>query len=846
MRLTPLPIFPTIWLILLLATSSIQAQLTPVDSIAVQPLIRIDQFGYLPDAEKIAVLSDPVVGFNSALSYSPPSVLEVRERAGGALVFSGPVEAWNAGAVHDESGDRVWWFDFSDVEGPGEYFIFDPVANRRSHPFVVGEDVYAEVLKHAVRTFYYQRSGYEKLPQHAGAWFDGASHLGPLQDSVCRSATAKGDPSTARDLSGGWFDAGDFNKYVNFCYSTLHALLSAFEENPAAFADDYNIPESGNGLPDLLDEVKWELDWLLKMQRPNGSVLSKVSVSNWEAASPPSADTAPRYYGEAAFSSTATTASIFAHAARVFRLAGNPAFMAYADTLQQRAEAAWTWTEVNPMRSSYDNAGFQSANPETDVYRQDMAKLTAAIYLFTASGFSGYNDYVRDHFDEAHLIAWNYVYGFEAPIQSALVYYAVQIGADPTAAQAIRSAYEQSVRFGNSALFEAVDQKTDAYRAPLDAYVWGSNSTKSSYGNIYGNMVHYGLHESDAMAYREAMAGYVHYLHGVNPLGIVYLSNMYDYGGEYCVDEFYHNWFRDGSAYDNVHDSPIGPPPGYVPGGPHANYSPDAAYVGPPIVPPQNQPVQKAYKQWNTSWPENSWEITENAIYYQAAYIKMLSKFVNYRASFWLDDVRVRLEGFGDLPTSSLLTEAKILPQTQPFSQAPWFYGGSESLTNIAPDYADWVLLALRDSTGAVLDETAALLLDDGSVVDVNGDRRINFLQVAVDESVYVSVHHKGHLAVITKSVRTAGQLVDFRDPAQVAGIEQLVDMGDGYALHAGDFDNNGVINNLDYNRWVFDNAAINTYLNHDVDGNGVVNNTDYNFWVVNRSKIGVAKAQYD
>jgi hypothetical protein len=105
-------------------------------------------------------------------------------------------------------------------------------------------------------------------------------------------------------------------------------------------------------------------------------------------------------------------------------------------------------------------------------------------------------------------------------------------------------------------------------------------------------------------------------------MGKVMLSNMYAYGGDSCVNEFYHSWFGNGTIWDNVFTSLYGPPPGYVPGGPNKDFSILS------MSPPAGQPPQKAYKEWNTGWNgvanENSWEITEPAIYYQAAYISLL------------------------------------------------------------------------------------------------------------------------------------------------------------------------------------------------------------------------------
>jgi hypothetical protein len=120
----------------------------------------------------------------------------------------------------------------------------------------------------------------------------------------------------------------------------------------------------------------------------------------------------------------------------------------------------------------------------------------------------------------------------------------------------------------------------------------------------------------------------VHYLHGVNPLTIVYLSNMYEHGAENCANEIYHSWFGDGTIYDDALTSPNGPAPGYVPGGANPGFVQDSAYTGPRLAPPLDQPIQKSYKDWNTAWPEDSWQITEPGIYYQAAYVHLLSRFV--------------------------------------------------------------------------------------------------------------------------------------------------------------------------------------------------------------------------
>src|ERR1051325_4973633 len=129
--------------------------------------IAVDQFGYAPDMTKVAVISDPQVGFNAAESYTPGTTLEVRTWGSNTVVFSGARQTWNGGATNAQSGDKAWWFDFSAVTRWGEYYVYDPANDTRSARFRIDHCVYEEVLKHAVRVFYYQRRGAAQSPPYA-------------------------------------------------------------------------------------------------------------------------------------------------------------------------------------------------------------------------------------------------------------------------------------------------------------------------------------------------------------------------------------------------------------------------------------------------------------------------------------------------------------------------------------------------------------------------------------------------------------------------------------------------------------------------------------------------------
>lgn len=593
--------------------------------------IRIDQFGYPINARKVAVIASPQTGYNAPANYTPGSSVDVRNSSTNLTVFSAAPLAWNGGATDVQSGDKVWWLDFSAVTTPGTYYIYDAANNARSYEFRIGNDVYNDLLMHACRVFYYQRCGEAKSAQHAGVHYnDGVCHHGNLQDLNCRAVTDPTNAALARDLSGGWHDAGDYNKYTNFVNAPAHYLLEAYQQRPAVFADNWNLPESGNGIPDVLDELKVELDWLLKMQLPNGSALMKVSTAGFQSASPPSTDNAQRFYGEAASSATRSIAGIFAHAALVYRGLPNLAMQAYGDTLLARAGLAWNWLQANPGYSNYSNTGFGSANPEVSPYDQDALSFTAAVYLFAATGSATYRSYVDSHYSQLHAMQWTFWYPFESNYQNALLFYTQVPGATTAVVTAIRANCVQSVSANNVELLAAWQNAVDPYRAYLTTqnYTWGSNQFKCESASILNNMRVYGLDVPNHAAYGDAAAGYIHFMHGVNATGFVFLTNADTCGADVPVRSIYHGWFGDGTAFDDVPNY-IGPPPGYVPGGINGNYQPDAAYSGPPISPPTNQPVQKCYKDWNTSWPENSWEVTEIAIYTQAAYVKLLATFAD-------------------------------------------------------------------------------------------------------------------------------------------------------------------------------------------------------------------------
>jgi hypothetical protein len=391
-----------------------------------------------------------------------------------------------------------------------------------------------------------------------------------------------------------------------------------------------------------LDEVKWGIDHLLRLQQEDGSVLSIVGESH---ASPPSSATGPSYYGPPNTSAALNTVAAFAIGSKVFRIIN---MNEYADKLLNAALKSWEWAEANPgvlfnnNHRDYNSIGLGAGRMEVSDYGRRMCKLEVACLLFEITGNTEFRDIFDESYMNARMFTRNNSSPFESEDQEALLYYTTLENGTKSIQDQIKKIYQNTILTGEDNLV-AHNNLIDPYFSYIKNYTWGSNSTKSSQGNMFYDIIYYGIDIDMNLAVRDAAMTYIHYIHGVNPLNILYLSNMYAFGGDNCVNEFYHSWFCNGSEkWDRVGESVYGPAPGYLTGGANPRYNwdrccPDGCNgeennkicTSESISPPRNQPAQKSYKDFNTSWPLNSWEVTENSCSYQVNYIRLLSKFVN-------------------------------------------------------------------------------------------------------------------------------------------------------------------------------------------------------------------------
>ena len=607
-----------------------QAILFTSVAVAQDVFITVDQFGYRPSAKKIAVLRSPERGYDASLSYTPGTTMEVVDSATLEVVFSGTPVAFQEGAIDTASGDKIWWFDFSTVTTPGTYYVRDRSDYlKQSFYFHIKDDVYNDILKAAMRMMFYQRVGMAKEAKYAGEdWADAINHE---QDKWARLFTDSTNASTERDVSGGWFDAGDLNKYTIWNGNYIEMLLRAYMDNPKAFTDDYNIPESGNGIPDILDEVKWGMDHLLRMQNADGSVLSVVDEDH---ASPPSAAQGRSYYGAPNAMSAYSATKAFAIGSIVADKRGNTS---YAATLRDAAQRAFEWAEAHPDSMFYNNkaeygtkdlaAGQQEIDANYTTGARFVVKVAADFAMYELTGDANYLKRFETTPDSLPLMRQYGSWALDQYRINHCLLYILYLGYKDANAETKSLIQERFVSEFPKGKYIAVGLENDGYRAYIRDYNWGSNSAKASSGLLF-----------EKMGNSDAAEEYLHYLHGVNPFGMVYLSNMGSYGASKSATLFYHTWFGENPA------------PGYVTGGANSRYtwadcckqydadnsakgcgsaSNNALCYAVSI--PVGEPPEKMYSNINDGWPIDSWELTEPSLGYQTYYIRLISNFVQER-----------------------------------------------------------------------------------------------------------------------------------------------------------------------------------------------------------------------
>ena len=563
------------------------------------PSVKVNQLGYIEDGAKYAY----VTGFEEELTARAGTPFEVREVGNNQVAYSGELELvseFDAGA----SGERVLRADFSPLTTPGDYYM--AVSAYRvddSPPFAIGNGVYSELLVDAARYYYLQRQGIALDASHAGIF---ARDIGHLQDST---ALFRSGGDEVVDVSQGWYDAGDYGKYVNAGAIALSDLFWAYELFPDQFVDNqFNIPEGGNGIPDLLDEARWELDFILKMQDPtSGGFYHMVQPTEYV---PPQDATEARYIEDVRLVSTVTededpigsivgcgetvvdgtkvqptstsgyAVAALAHAALVFA----DIDPAYSEQLLNSAEFGWQYLTQNA----------DGVAPVDGPYRDDDDiddRFWAASVLLRATDKQEYHDVVLQNYRTVRtdfLSQDENAYGIEKTGQIGVWHYFHYDSPDETALGYLAN------EFGIWRDHMIQRQNTSVWQTTLldEDYYWGSNyvalATPLSLAIAARGLADYD--ETITNMTKSAL----NYLLGVNPLRLSYVSGV----GEDSVENLFSAiWSYDGQP---------GVPPGILVGGPNA-YSDPLIY--------SNFPAKRYIDN------KSAWTVNEHTIYWNSALV---------------------------------------------------------------------------------------------------------------------------------------------------------------------------------------------------------------------------------
>jgi endoglucanase len=308
---------------------------TPAASAAEAPTaVKINQLGFLPASQKLAVVPGA-----AATRFA------VVDAASGKQVFEGSL---GAASTWDASGENVRLADFSALRTPGSYRL--RVAGLPdSAPFPVAADAYRTLDAGAIRAFTLNRASIALSPAVAGAYARPAGHPDTRVEIHPSAASAKRPTGTVISSPKGWYDAGDYNKYIVNSGISTYTLLAAYEHFPAWFDKlALQLPESGNGLPDLLNEALWNLDWMITMQDPDdGGVYHKLTNKSFDGMVMPDKATGPRYVVQKNTAATLDFAATMAAASRVLAPFDKQQPGRSARYLAA-AEAAWAWAKAHP------------------------------------------------------------------------------------------------------------------------------------------------------------------------------------------------------------------------------------------------------------------------------------------------------------------------------------------------------------------------------------------------------------------------------------------------------------------------------------------------------------------
>lgn len=504
--------------------------------------VRVNQHAYAAAGPKRATIVDD----------SPDPLGWSLRDAAGAVVTSGRTTVRGADAI---SGDHVHEADFSAVRTIGTGYTL-AVGEQVSLPFDISKHPYDTLRRDALAYFYHNRSGLPIEAQYVGeAWARPAGHLGVAPNHGDTSVPClPGTCDYSLDVRGGWYDAGDHGKYVVNGALAAWQLMDLYERSLRTADVEglrdglLRIPEAGNAVPDVLDEARWEVEFLLRMQVPAGQPLAgmahhKIHDAAWTGhPMRPSDDPQLRYLHPPSTAATLNLAAAAAQCARIWAVWDKP----FAARCRAAAESAWQAARANPEVYAPDGGVGGGAYDDTNATDEFS---WAAAELYATTGKSAYLPFVTTKID-SDIFYWGST-GALADLTIARLpgrFPADRYLAARKRVIAVADGYlrvQQGQGYANPAL-------------PADGrYAWGSNSVTTNSAMVIATA--YDLTRDNR--YRDAVLETMDYLLGRNALNQSYISG---YGERASHNQHHRHWAH---QLDPRYPAP---PPGSLAGGPNS------------------------------------------------------------------------------------------------------------------------------------------------------------------------------------------------------------------------------------------------------------------------------------
>ena len=444
--------------------------------------IKINHLGYLEADQKRCVFP-----------YNQGDLFDVRNADTNEIVYTGAIVKETVNPLTNETN---YYGDFTNVTTPGRYYIESQIGGK-SYQFIISDEVYDNLQISLLKGISIQRCGIE-LPQ---------DKYGDHAHKACHTSDASVFGTEEKvNVSGGWHDAGDFGRYVKTGTKALNDLLLAYLGNPEAFNDDSMIIESGNGIADVLDEARYELEWLIKMQLPWGEVYSKAVTPNLPGQISPDADNQPLYVLP---SETAVVGDYSATMAL--------AYIVYKDIDKEFAEmclekSKLSWTSLKDTAEMVEHTNPPEIN--AGEYRDDKdidERFFASMALWAATKEESYYDYAIEQFNKGDINGNGYTN------VGAYGKYIFLIQDEAENMENYDEIYDSFIKEAEGILNAAL---SDGYNTSIYSYEWGSNGTIADNGNLL--MMAYDI--SKDHAYRQMAVEQLNYLLGKNSLNMSFVS----------------------------------------------------------------------------------------------------------------------------------------------------------------------------------------------------------------------------------------------------------------------------------------------------------------------------------